>query len=100
MKINEYIDSIREAYKNNDYVLVKELEKVHGNKPVTYQELEETYSSQFSLIAGFILALERKEQVHYDLLVDFLTESGIFNEEQLEKIISLEEELNKVLEGE
>lgn len=100
MELKQFIDEMRQAYKEDNFIKRKELLDKYGKNSAIFEEVEEVYSELIHLLGGFMLTIERKEQAHFNMLVDFLQEADILTEEQINQLTELETQLNNALEGE
>lgn len=99
MSIIEYFEAVRTAYAEDDQERVKELTEKEGNKEVKLAEVEELVSYVTQILAGYQVALENKEQIHFDMIVNMLESTGALSEDSADALRDEDEELDRRIKG-
>lgn len=95
----EYFEAVRKAYIEGKPETIPALAKKFGQREVTLEELEELVGNVAQTLAGFQIALENKEQIHFDLLVDMLEDAEALTRDQAQELRDEDENLKKQIEG-
>lgn len=98
--IIEYFEEVRQAYIDGDTEKSSSLVEQYGEQTVNLAEVENLVAHVFSVMAGFQVAMEQKDQFHFDIILNALQQSGAVSEGLVDGLRDLDNRMNTQLEGE
>lgn len=100
MDIIQYFESVRQAFYDDDTDKAESLMQEYGDQEVKMKDVEKLVAHVFGTMASFQIAMEEKDQIHFDMIVNALEDSKALNSEQVAHLKDLDNQLNEALEKE